>query len=159
MSGYGTDIGLTDYAAARGVTVDPGANLAAARLAGSLYVDSTFVGRFSGEPTGGAAQERQWPRTDATDRYGNSLADDTVPTAVLNGAYEAAMIELGSPGSLFVTTAPGRRVKREKVGGLEVEYEVTAYSDVSRDVAVSSQVVAALLPILRSQTGPAVLVV
>ena len=69
MAGYGDDDGFQAFLTANGYTLPDGAPAAAVlRQRGSVYVDGTYSLRFSGSPTGGAAQEREWPRTGATDR-------------------------------------------------------------------------------------------
>lgn len=124
MAGYGTDEGFTTWASELGHAV-PAGTISAARQRGSLFVDGTYGPRFSGTPTGGAEQEREWPRTGAVDRYGNAIDPATVPTRVVNASYEAALRELQSPGSLAPDVTPGKVKKRVKVeGAVEVEYAV-----------------------------------
>ncbi len=48
----------------------------------------------------GTTQELAWPRYGMTDKTGNDVASDTVPEAWINAMYEAALIELVSPGAL-----------------------------------------------------------
>src|ERR1700754_2341040 len=108
MNGYGTDEGFAAWALANGHTVPAALTPAVARLRGSNYIDATYGQRFSGVPTGGVEQERAWPRTGAS-AYGNPIADTAVPGAVVNASYEAALLELKSPGSLSVIVTPGRR--------------------------------------------------
>lgn len=122
MAGYGTDEGLTAYAAANGLTLPEGGNLAAARQRGSLYVDAVYGGRFPGQPTGGISQEREWPRTGAVDAYGNELPSDTVPSRVEWAAYEAAIVEVSDPWALSPVAVAAEMVKREKVGPIEQEF-------------------------------------
>lgn len=66
MAGYGDDSAFSAWLAANGYTL-PGGALAAAVLLqrGSTYIDGLYRPRFVGYPTGGFAQERAWPRTDA----------------------------------------------------------------------------------------------
>ena len=124
MPGYGTDDGATAYWAAAGYTV-PAGTIAAARQRGSVYLDGTYGVRFPGVPAGGYAQERAWPRSGAVDYYGNDIPADVIPDAVTNASYEAALIELQAPGSLSVTTTPGKVKRRVRVeGAVEVEYAV-----------------------------------
>lgn len=55
----------------------------------SDYVDS-YRSRFAGRKTGGRAQEREWPRADATDASGESIPDDEIPYEIEYATYEAA---------------------------------------------------------------------
>ncbi|TPL06680.1 DnaT-like ssDNA-binding protein [Mesorhizobium sp. B2-4-11] len=120
MAGYGTDDGFTAYATAAGYTV-PAGSIPGARQRGSAYIDGTYGLRFSGQPTGGIDQERAWPRIGAT-AYGAALASDLIPQRVIDASYEAAYLELTKPGSLSVSFDPAKRVKRQKVEGLEREF-------------------------------------
>lgn len=120
MAGYGTNDGFTAYASAAGYTVPVG-DIGAARQRGSTYIDGTYGDRFSGLPTDGVEQERAWPRTGAT-AYGSALAGDIIPLRVVNASYEAALLEVRTPGSLSVVTDPAKRVKRQKVDTIEREF-------------------------------------
>jgi hypothetical protein len=151
MAGYGSDDGFTAYATAAGYTV-PSGDVTAARQRGSAYIDGTYGLRFPGVPTGGADQERAWPRTGATDYWGNEIGSAVIPAAVINASYEAALIELQSPGSLSVVGSASGAVKRERVGPLEVEY-AGASGDVAADNALVSTRIAGLLATLLVATG------
>ncbi len=162
MAGYGTDEGFAAYAAAAGYTLPVGANVPAGRQRGTLYVDGTFGARFSGVPTGGAEQERAWPRTGATDVYGNALDLATVPQRVIDASYEAAYIELTRPGSLFVTVDPAKRMKRQKVEGIEREFFEAGSSNniFAPNAPISSIIEGILAPLIGPAFGlPAILVV
>jgi hypothetical protein len=58
------------------------------------------------------------PRTGASDRYGNALYLAVVPVRAINDSYEAALIELATPGSSTVIVVGSQRVVREKLEGL-----------------------------------------
>jgi hypothetical protein len=153
MAGYGTNEGFTAYATAAGYSV-PSGDIGAARQRGSAYIDGTFGQRFPGVPTGGIEQARAWPRTGAADIYGNAIAADAIPTRVINASYEAAFLELQKPGSLSVTIDPARRVKRQKVEGIEREFfEPWGSTDsFAPNAPVSSLIEGILAPLI----GPAV---
>lgn len=162
MAGYGTDEAAQAYWAAAGYTV-PDGTVAAARQRGSVYIDGTYGWRFPGQPTGGANQERAWPRTGAVDIYGNAIAPDTIPQAVVNASYEAALLELQSPGSLSAVTSTAGRVTMERVeGAVTVQYaSPIAGSDIVADnTPVSTLIAGILYPIIgTSSLTPAVAVV
>ena len=123
MAGYGDDTAFTTWLTANGYTLPGGAPTPAIlRQRGATYIDSTYGQRFPGQPASGAAQEREWPRTGATDRYGNALASDTVPSRVIEASFVAAYQEAVSPGSLSVVVDPSKRVKRQKVDTIEREF-------------------------------------
>lgn len=160
MAGYGDDDGFTAYAAAAGYTVPTG-TIAAARQRGSVFIDGLYGIRFTGTPTGGAAQEREWPRTGATDRYGNALPSDEVPVRVVNASYEAALLELQNPGSLSVVTSGTSLVKSERVEGvITVEYAVSENTNLMDKAAPFSTLIDGILaPLLQPAFLPAALVV
>lgn len=145
MAGYGDDSGFTAWATAAGHTV-PAGSIPAARQRGSEYVDALYGDRFTGAPTGGIDQERAWPRTGAT-AYGSALATDLIPQRVVNASYEAALIELRKPGSLSIITDPAKRVKRQKVEGVEREFFEPGNAD-GYAAPVSSVIDGLLAPLL-----------
>lgn len=146
MAGYGTNEAAQAYWTAAGYVVPEGtdaAAIAAARQRGALAIDR-YEPRFSGRRTGGIAQERAWPRTDAYTYYGEAIPSGVVPVAIENASYEAAFIELTNPGSLSPVVTGSSTVKREKVGQLEVEYSTATTTDVDDIVALATPVVTAI---------------
>lgn len=159
MAGYGDDASAAAYWAAAGYTV-PSGTVAAARQIGSVYLDGAYELFFPGVPTGGAEQDRSWPRTGASDRYGNAIDPNTVPTRVINASYEAAFIELTNPGSLSIVGSNSGRVKRERVeGAVEVEYVGASGSSVATDNRVVSTLIEGMLAPLLMPLLPGILVV
>lgn len=147
MAGYGTDEDFQAYAEGAGQTV-PTAGLAALRQRGSAYIDGLYGARFSGVPTAGVQQERAWPRSGAT-AFCQSIASDLVPLRVEQASYEAALIEARSPGSLSIVVDPSKRVKRQKVEGIEREFfDPGAGLDGSSIGPVSSVIDGLLAPLL-----------
>jgi hypothetical protein len=163
MAGYGDDSGFSDWLSANGYTLPESAPTAAVlRNRGSIYVDGSYGLRFPGTPTGGADQERAWPRTDATDRWGNALDPNTVPARVVQASYAAAWAEASSPGSLVASGSTASRVKREKVeGAVEVEYQQASGSAaLAADLTpVLTEVEGLLAPLLVPKDMPDILVV
>ncbi|TGR87936.1 hypothetical protein EN852_040545, partial [Mesorhizobium sp. M2E.F.Ca.ET.209.01.1.1] len=53
---------------------------------------------------------------------GPTLPSDLIPQRVIDASYEAAYLELKKPGSLSVSFDPARKVKRQKVEGIEREF-------------------------------------
>lgn len=122
MAGYGDDAGLQAWLDANGYVL-PESSLppAVLRERGSRYIDATYGSLFSGYPTGGAMQERAWPRTGAL--YGSSeIGPDEIPMAVVSASYLAAYLEAENPGSLTTTVTPGGRIKRNKADVFEREF-------------------------------------
>lgn len=146
MAGYGTNEGAQAYWTDAGYVLPEGtddATIAAARQRGALAIDR-YEPRFTGRRTGGYAQERAWPRTDATTYYGEAIPSDVIPTAIVNASYEAAFLELTNPGSLSPVVTGTSTVKREKVGQLEVEYSTSTSTDIDDVVALATPVVTAI---------------
>lgn len=158
MAGYGSDEGFTAYATAAGYVV-PAGTISAARQRGSTYIDGTYGARFSGLPTGGVEQERAWPRTGVT-AYGSALASGIIPLRVVNASYEAALLELQSPGSLAAVVSGSSLVKREKVeGAVEIEYAVSDKTDLATAARPVVTVIDGLLAPLLTVALPGILVV
>lgn len=126
--GYGTDEAMATYWASKGYAVAD-TTPAVLREIASVFVDglgwrmagAAAVSRFPGIPTE-AGQEREWPRTGATDIYGRDLDPDTVPGAVERATYEAAFYEASNPGALNEAVRSDERVVREKFGSIEFQY-------------------------------------
>jgi hypothetical protein len=123
MAGYGSDEEFTTWLEANGYVLPVGAPTPTVlRQRGSSYIDGRYGYRFSGSPTGGLSQDRAWPRTGATDIYGNSIPTDLIPNQVIEASYYAAWFEANSPGSLAIITNPSGMVKRQKVDTIEREF-------------------------------------
>lgn len=162
MAGYGDDSGFNAWLAENGYSLPDGALAEAVlRNRGSVYVDGAYGVRFPGTPTGGTAQERAWPRTDAQDFYGNDIDPNTVPTRVIEASYAAAWYEANNDGALSVAVSTNTRVKREKVeGAVEVEYAVADGDLVKNALPVLTTIEGLLRPLLLSaQDTPGVLIV
>ena len=160
MAAYGTDGGLETWLCEQGYSLAADApSSAALRARGSRYVDS-YEAFWTGYRTGGVMQELGWPRTGATLNCTIAIPDDVIPPAVVNAAYRAAWLEAVTPGILFGSaTAPGSRVKREKVeGAVEVEYFDDGKSTVGGAVSfIDAGIDGALRAFICDQTGAAFL--
>lgn len=160
MAGYGTDEGMTAWLASNGYSLPDGAPaVAVLRQRGSTYIDGLYGARFPGTPTDGIAQERAWPRTSATSSYGEAIASDAVPDAVVQASYFAAYYEAENSGALAVSASAAAQVKREKVGSLETEYFEPGGSAAANATPVLSAVEGLLAPLLIPANEPWVLVV
>lgn len=123
MSGYGDDTGLDAWLSANGLALPVGAPAKGVlRQIGSDYLDGAYEARLScSRRTGGLAQERAFPRSGHS-VGGETLPDDLIPQAWVNASYRAAYLHATQPGWAQSGTAPGERVKREKVGPIDTEY-------------------------------------
>jgi hypothetical protein len=121
---YGSVAEASAYHAARGnidwETLGTDTDHEIALTRGSDYIDGTYGARFAGTPTD-PDQINAWPRTGAT-VYGSSIAGSVVPLRVIHASYEAALIELRKIGALTVLVDPAKKVKRQKVEGIEREF-------------------------------------
>jgi hypothetical protein len=123
MAGYGADDSFADWLEANGIVLpDDAPAPAVLRQKGSAYTDATYGARFKGEPTGGFAQERAWPRTGA--RVGGSVVpSDVVPQAVIEASYLAAVQVASDPASLSGVSSDAERIKSLKAGSAAIEYQ------------------------------------
>lgn len=123
MAGYGDDQGFQEWTVENGYDLPEGAVPAMVRQKGAVYVDGTYGDRFPGVRAGGYDQDRAWPRKGAVLASGETVPADKVPTPIIHASYEAAVQEALNPGSLSVIGSGVDRIKREKVGPLETEYQ------------------------------------
>lgn len=100
---YGSVSGADAYHLARGHTAWTGstATKLAALIRASAYIDATYGQRFVGIPVSIFSHAVAWPRSGAV-VHCTAVPEDLTPSAVINAAYEAALIELTAPGSLSV---------------------------------------------------------
>lgn len=124
----------------------------AALMRGSDYIDAVYGSRYPGSRTDGRAQDRPWPRKNATDQEGNEIADDEVPVEIEQATYEAALRELESPGSLLPDYIAAERVRRERVeGAVEIEYS-DKFQGAAGAIPVVSLIDGILEPLLGKKT-------
>ena len=159
MAGYGTDGAFATWATANGYALPDGApSVAVLRQRGSAYLDALYgakvnAPRFSGQPTGGFAQERAWPRTGA-EAYGAAIPSDIVPVAIEQASYFAAWHEANNPGSLSASATQAGALKRKKIDTIEKEY-FEGSGDAAADATVRLSLVDGILaPYLRQVNGP-----
>jgi hypothetical protein len=116
-------------------------------------IPATYGERFKGRPTGGIEQERAWPRTGV-----EGIGSDAVPARVANAAYEAALLELQTPGSLAAVVTAGQRIVRARVeGAVDVSFSDEGGA-LEAAVPVVSTIEGLLAPLLK-RPAPAILVV
>ncbi len=152
MAGYGDDAGFSAWLVDNGYTLPAEApEPAVLRNRGANVIDSLYGSRFVGEPTGGFAQERAWPRTGAY-ALGQAIPDDLVPDAVIKASYHAALGAIESTGE---STSIGAAdvIKRDKVGDSETEFaDLTSAFKWGDDVPISL-LDGLLAPFLRVSLG------
>lgn len=151
MAGYGTDEGFNAWLTENGYALPEGAPAPAVlRQRGATFIDAVYGARFVGEPTGGAVQERAWPRTGAY-AYGAPIAVDAIPDAVVKASYHAGLASASwTGGSLSVSTPAS--VKRRKVGDVEVEFSDSVAAFQWADDVPVSILDGLLAPLLATRT-------
>lgn len=143
---YVSEAEFDAYVEARGLTPTAGADVEAALVRASAWIDWRFAARFSGIRLKGRLQGLAWPRQYGVDRDGYAVAADAVPVEIKHATIEAALREMAAPGSLAPdVTADSSLVKREKLGSIEVEYAVPT---ASLSGPVFSQIDGILAPLL-----------
>jgi len=164
MAGYGDNAGFSAYVTANGYGLPAGTSddqITAARSRGAQVIDR-HERRFPGTRTGGFAQDRAWPRAGAATYYGEAIAPDIIPVAIVYASYEAALLELTNPGSLSPVVTGSAVVRRESVGSLAVEYAGSSTTSAAEIAALATPVVTVIEGLLWPflyQLPPAVLVV
>jgi hypothetical protein len=91
------------------------AKIDAALIRATAFIDT--YKRWPGKKAT-ATQGLEWPRTDAYDVNGYLL--QYVPDAIRSATMQAAIKELQEP--FYFTKDAGEKVKREKIGDLEIEH-------------------------------------
>lgn len=129
---YHSALGRSAWAAA--TTVDRESALRRA----ALWLDGVYRKDYPGKRLNGRQQALEWPRSSASDYFGDAIASDSIPQEIQKAQFEAAYHELTTPDSLSPQTSSSQVVKSEKVGSVAVEY------------AVSEGSIDALLPIVTS---------
>lgn len=80
----------------------------------------------------GGEQSLAWPRYGVTDGGGYAVASTSVPWEIERATYEVAAAEMANPGTMQPVYIGSERVRREKIGPIETEYDV---SDTSAQAA------------------------
>lgn len=144
---YGTFIGFVDYHTDRGRDVSEydEADVETKLLVASEWLDGSFASSFSGYKVGLRDQVREWPRTYAVDRDGNSVDYTTVPVEVEHATYEAALRELQTDGSLLVDYTPGKYKRVSIDGAVAVEYRGMDASSVQTQFPIIGRILSRLL--------------
>lgn len=123
---YGTASGFRAYLTARGITLpaDSGDDIVvnAKLVVGSEWLDARFRSMFPGRKTGGRSQEREWPRTGASDEEGYAIDSVTVPIEVEYATYEATLRDMNQPGILSTDYTPNKYKRAAVAGAVSVEY-------------------------------------
>ena len=146
---YGTVAGFRAYHTARGRDLsawDDDAEIEAAKLVASEWIDARYQGSFPGTKVGMRDQMREWPRVGGVDRDGYTISSSFVPTEIENATYEATYRQLGLPGSLSVDWTPPKYNRVSVDGAISVEYaRFYGASDVQTRFAIIDEILAPIL--------------
>lgn len=93
------------------------ANKDASLVTGTRMLDRQV---WAGDKTD-AAQPLEFPRTGLTDKDGNDVASDEIPSEILEALYELALILLAD-STQAAATSTASSIKRLKAGSAEIEY-------------------------------------
>lgn len=160
MSGYGTDEAFASWLLLNGYMLPGTAPTAAVlRQRGSVYVDGLYGARFTGAPAGGVDQDRAWPRTGASDTFGNAIGSSAIPARVIEASYFAAYLEATTPGILSKTFTPAEQKVLTEVKGIKWTV-VGDSSKMNGSVMVSTVIEGLLAPLIGADLLlPAIMVV
>lgn len=124
MIDYGTIAGFSIYHTARGRDVSTylDADVEAAKLIASEWIDARYRALFDGTKVGKRDQVREWPRTGAMDIDGYSIGAVAIPTEVENATHEATLKQLVNPGSLSVDWVPPKYKRASVDGAVSVDF-------------------------------------
>lgn len=111
-----------------------------ALLEATAFLEGEYAGRWPGKILV-TAQGLSWPRDDAYDRDKRELTG--VPASVVSAVAELALLTFS--GALAPSRDGSKRVKRQKAGSLEIEYETTKGS-VGKSYPFIDTILANLLP-------------
>lgn len=131
---YHDEMGNTAWAAA---AASPDDARITAIIRASRAIDRMYGRKFIGAPVNYGVQAMEWPRTGAVvvmDNHpsleygllGAAISDDIVPPEIKKAVYEAALLELASPGSLTPNLDRGGAVKEVKAGSVAVTFSDAA---------------------------------
>lgn len=142
---YHTSLGNTGWDSPGGASASTEQKEAALRRA-SRFLSDSF--KWKGFPVKGRDQNLAWPRFYVSDDEDYGIEADEIPIELKRATYEIALLELITPGTMTPSVTESQRVKREKVGPLEVEYLATR-TDAWADRPVVTKVIDMITPLLR----------
>lgn len=111
------------YCTERGLSLTyPDDTVLAKGIVASEWLDARFREVFPGRKTNGRSQEREWPRTGASDNEGYAIDSTTVPIEVKHATYEALRREAATPGILSKDYTPNKYQRAAVSGAVSVDY-------------------------------------
>lgn len=99
----------------------------AALIRATQALDILYRSKYPGTRVNGRSQGLEWPRQDATDINGYTIAETEVPIEVIEATCELAKRERITPGSAMPDLE--RAVKSVKAGSVSVDFAANARED------------------------------
>lgn len=143
---YATVIDTKAYALARGVTLGTDSSVEILLIKAMDYLEAQ-ADRYKGEKAN-ATQALQWPRACVV-VYGQIVPTTSIPIELVRAQMSLAMASFAGI-DIMPNETSGKRVKRRKVGPIEVEYSESSWNS-GIDPTLSS--VDGLLKPLYKSTG------
>lgn len=143
---YHTSLGNDGWDSPNGASASEELKEQALRRA-SRFLSDSF--KWKGYPVNGRDQNLAWPRFYVSDDEDYGIESNEIPTEVKRATFEIALLEIITPGTMTPTVTESARVKREKVGPLEVEY-LNTRSDAWGDRPTVTKVIDMISPLLRA---------
>lgn len=154
---YGSEAESLAYHAAQGNT-SWGASTSLLREAAlrraAVWLDGEYRTKWPGTKLNGRTQALDWPRSGAQDIDGFDVSSETIPNEIKKAQFEAALVELGSPGSLSPSVTMASVIKSESVGPLSTTYDTSLMTGVSALAPTLLSVERALSSLVRRSDGP-----
>lgn len=113
----------------------------------------TFTPTWQGGRTQLRAQGLAFPRVGVVDREGYPILSTEIPFEVMYAQCELAAYDLANPGALFPTVVLADRVRREKVGPIEVEYAPVSVTSADANRPVLTKVYDLIGALLDTEGG------
>lgn len=112
------------YALDRGLTfaTSPSSLGEQALVRATQAVDSLYRLRFSGTKHNGRSQALEWPRDNATDIDGETIANNEIPIEVIHATCELAVREFTNPNSILPDLERGGAIRAIRAGSVSIEY-------------------------------------
>lgn len=127
--------GLSDWT---GSTESPSDDREAAIRRATAYLSTAYG--WKGYKANGRSQALAWPRSEATDGEGETLADDEIPVEIVQACCFIAAAEVANPGVMTPNVNLSERVKSEGIGSMRVEYvSLPNQAELSRPVVLAVQ--------------------
>lgn len=145
---YGSASGFRSYHISRANDFPdlPDADIEAALLVSSEWIDNRFRLNFGGYKVLEREQLREWPRIGHYDSYGYLVPSSEVPREILSATYEMALRRLDDPAQLSIDFTPNKYKSVSVSGAVAVQYAAfTSASQVQKEFAIVGEILSGLL--------------